>query len=99
TRALRRRAQDPGGNTMISSTMPTPIPTAPATAAPAMGADSSNMMNVIDGTLEYVERVHILAALQRHRGNRELAAQALGIRVRNLYYRLRQYAREGHVVR
>jgi DNA-binding NtrC family response regulator len=83
TRACRRRAQDGGS-----------IP-----AAPSPTPDAANLTNVIDGTLEYVERVHILASLQRHHGNRELAAQALGISVRKLYYRLRQYAREGHVVR
>jgi DNA-binding NtrC family response regulator len=96
TRASRRRAQDsgtiPAAHSPTTTMSPTITPIAPT-------PDATTVTNVIDGTLEYVERVHILAALQRHHGNRELAAQALGISVRKLYYRLRQYAREGHVVR
>jgi DNA-binding NtrC family response regulator len=42
-------------------------------------------------TLEDVERVHILAALDRHGGNRAAAAAELGISERTLYYRLGQY--------
>jgi DNA-binding NtrC family response regulator len=44
-------------------------------------------------TLEELERVHILAALERHHGNRCAAAAELGISERTLYYRLAQYAK------
>jgi DNA-binding NtrC family response regulator len=41
--------------------------------------------------LEDIERQQILAALDRHRGNRAAAAAELGISLRTLYYRLSQY--------
>lgn len=41
--------------------------------------------------LEDLEREWILAALERHHGNREAAAAELGISVRKLYYRLSEY--------
>lgn len=43
-------------------------------------------------TLEDLERAHILAALDRHDGNRAAAAAELGISERTLYYRLARYA-------
>ncbi len=42
-------------------------------------------------TLQQIERESILAALDRHGGNRAAAAEELGISVRTLYYRLAQY--------
>ena len=48
-------------------------------------------------TLQDVEREHVLAALARHEGNREATADELGISVRTLYYRLKEYARQGFV--
>lgn len=44
-------------------------------------------------SMEALERQHILATLARHNGNREAAAAELGISVRKIYYRLRQYQR------
>ena len=44
-------------------------------------------------TLEAIERVHILAALERNGGNRAATAAELGISERTLYYRLGQYQR------
>jgi DNA-binding NtrC family response regulator len=44
-------------------------------------------------TLEDLERVHILAALDRNHGNRAATAVELGISERTLYYRLSQYQR------
>lgn len=41
--------------------------------------------------MEQVERQHIEAALSRHGGNRRAAARDLGISLRKLYYRLREY--------
>jgi DNA-binding NtrC family response regulator len=43
-------------------------------------------------TLDELERLHILAALERHHGNRAAVAAELGISERTLYYRLAQYA-------
>src|SRR5690606_1026295 len=42
----------------------------------------------VRATLEDVEREHILAALDRNKGNRAATATELGISVRTLYYRL-----------
>ena len=44
-------------------------------------------------SLDELEREHILAVLDRHRGNRTAAAAELGISVRTLYYRLAEYER------
>ena len=45
--------------------------------------------------LAELEREAILQALQIHRGNRTAAARALGISVRKLQYRIKEYARQG----
>lgn len=45
-------------------------------------------------TLDEVERAHILAALDRHHGNRSAVATELGISERTLYYRLSQYGKQ-----
>jgi transcriptional regulator with PAS, ATPase and Fis domain len=45
--------------------------------------------------LDELERRHILAALERHHGNRTAAAQELGISRRTMHYRLRDYAQRG----
>lgn len=47
-------------------------------------------------TLDELERQCILAALDRHQGNRAAAAAELGISIRKLYYRLAEYQRQGH---
>lgn len=47
-------------------------------------------------SIDDMERELILAALERHNGNRQDAATELGISVRKLYYRLQQYQRSGH---
>ena len=56
-------------------------------AAPATAEDQAR-------TLEDLEREHILAALDHHKGNRSAAAEELGISLRTLYYRLAQYERQ-----
>lgn len=48
-------------------------------------------------SLEEVERNHILRTLHQHRGNRRDTANALGVSLRTLYYRLRQYESQGHL--
>lgn len=45
-------------------------------------------------SLEDLERLHILRALERNTGNRAAAAE-IGISVRKLYYRLAEYERKG----
>jgi DNA-binding NtrC family response regulator len=49
----------------------------------------------LPGTLEDVERAHILAALRAYDGNRAAAAASLGISERTLYYRLNRYQQQG----
>jgi DNA-binding NtrC family response regulator len=48
--------------------------------------------------LDEIERVHIQAAMKRHQGNRRSVAEELGISLRTLYNRLREYKQpEEHV--
>ena len=59
-------------------------------------AEAPAISDQADGrTMDVVERHHILAALDRHQGNRTAAAAELGISVRKLYYRLAEYERRG----
>jgi len=44
-------------------------------------------------SLSDVERTYILAAMKRHRGNRRAVATELGVSLRTLYNRLRDYRR------
>ncbi len=46
-------------------------------------------------SMEDVERRTILAALEKHKGNRTATAAELGISLRKLYYRLAQYQKLG----
>ncbi|MGB0768534.1 MAG: response regulator [Phycisphaeraceae bacterium] len=48
-------------------------------------------------SLDELERRHILDTLARHDGNRRDTAEALGISLRTLYYRLSQYQKDGHL--
>ncbi len=48
-----------------------------------------------DGSIEELERRHILTLLEKHGGNRTTAAAELGISLRKLYYRLGEYQRKG----
>lgn len=48
-------------------------------------------------SLEALERKHIIDTLAQHDGNRRATAQALGISLRTLYYRLSQYQKQGHL--
>jgi DNA-binding NtrC family response regulator len=69
-----------------------PIPPEPA-AESAPPPDPSDK----PGTLQDVERQHILAALSRHNGNRAATAAELGISLRTLYYRLTEYQKKGYL--
>lgn len=66
----------------------------PPPPAPAPPDESKIPQQPAEPSIENVERQMILAALSQHRGNRELAAAQVGISVRKLYYRLKQYQRE-----
>jgi DNA-binding NtrC family response regulator len=59
------------------------IPVAPP---PLPAKDPGEQVSIDD-----MERQLILAALTRHAGNRQAAADELGISVRKLYYRIQQY--------
>ena len=48
-------------------------------------------------SLDALERRHIFDTLARHDGNRRDTADALGISLRTLYYRLSQYQKDGHL--
>ncbi|MEM6256874.1 MAG: response regulator [Planctomycetota bacterium] len=48
-------------------------------------------------SLEELERRHILDTLAKHDGNRRDTAEALGISLRTLYYRLSQYQKDGYL--
>lgn len=48
-------------------------------------------------SLEALERRHILDTLAKHDGNRRATADALGISLRTLYYRLSQYQQDGQL--
>jgi DNA-binding NtrC family response regulator len=65
-------------------------PPEPSTHSPAP-LPAANEEHSIDN----MERQLILAALARHNGNRQAAAEELGISVRKIYYRLQQYHRAG----
>ena len=70
-----------------------------ANRKPALAAiDAAPVEPLADATgrsLDDLEREHILAALERHHGNRTAAAEELGISRRTLHYRLREYADQG----
>jgi DNA-binding NtrC family response regulator len=83
-RARQRRA---------AISQPPVLPDLPEEVAPIPSAPSDSEL------LEDVERNHILAALERHGGNRAAAAADLGISLRKLYYRLEKYQRDGRVPR
>lgn len=58
--------------------------------------DTANASSTPTGqSLGALERRHILDMLAQHDGNRRATADALGISLRTLYYRLSQYQKEG----
>ncbi len=74
---------------------------APAPVAEAVSSEEPDDGDADPGepghppTLRDIERESIYAALERHHGNREKAAEELGISVRKLYYRLAEYEHPG----
>ncbi|RJP40414.1 MAG: DNA-binding response regulator [Phycisphaerales bacterium] len=85
-RAWRRRA--------TSAAAAAPLPTCEQTVDQADVNEASPAQ-----TLRDIEHDCIFAALERHDGNREKAAEELGISVRKLYYRLAEYERSGRAER
>jgi DNA-binding NtrC family response regulator len=85
-RARRRRMQ------RVPQALEPALPEPPEDVNPhdLTAADTRGSMS-----LEELERKHILATLEKNRGNRTLTAADLGISLRKLYYRLGQYQREG----
>lgn len=69
----------------------TPVGDGPDRPAPGSDEDAPPA----DASLEDLERHHILQTLARHDGNRRNTADALGISLRTLYYRLNRYQEEG----
>jgi DNA-binding NtrC family response regulator len=65
--------------------------TSPATANVFESPDEDEIADDSPRTLADLEKQRILDALARHDGNRQQAADELGISVRTLYYRLKQY--------
>ena len=68
-------------------------------AGKAKKGTSTLAFNPRDGSealsMEDVERRTILAALEKHHGNRAATAAELGISLRKLYYRLGEYQKQG----
>lgn len=60
-------------------------------AAPAVRPETEGELRPLDEMLGRYEAQLLEEALRRHRGNKTAAARALGISVRNLYYKLEKY--------
>jgi DNA-binding NtrC family response regulator len=73
----------------------------PIQGQPASAPDRAESLNAAElaadrtRRLDEVERMHILAALKHHGGNRTATARELGISLRTLYYRLSEYQKAG----
>ncbi len=72
----------------------TPNATANAVSPPDKNVGSAPLAGS-SGTLEELERDHIIAALRNQKGNRAATAAQLGISERTLYYRLNRYQQQG----
>ncbi|MEM9413849.1 MAG: response regulator [Planctomycetota bacterium] len=70
-------------------------PSAPPSPTPAAAPGIEEDQLPANASLEELERHHILQTLARHDGNRRETAEALGISLRTLYYRLNRYQEEG----
>jgi two-component system response regulator FlrC len=68
---------------------------------PLLPADSPRLTlarSLVGHTVEEVERELILGSLAHYRGNRTLAAHVLGISVRTLRNKIKEYAAQGRAV-
>lgn len=66
-------------------------PLSAPSAAPAVRPETEGELRPLDEMLGRYEAQLLEEALRRHRGNKTAAARALGISVRNLYYKLEKY--------
>lgn len=85
-RARRRRFK------MMQPDLPVPEEEPPQFSSPLPPPDADPSSAV---SLEEMEQRHILAVLDKNRGNRSATAAELGISLRKLYYRLGQYQKQG----
>nr|BAD18323.1 sigma-54 related protein [Geobacillus stearothermophilus] len=75
----------------ISHLPPLSAPSAAPSAAPSVRPETEGEFRPLDEMLGRYEAQLLEEALRRHRGNKTAAARALGISVRNLYYKLEKY--------
>jgi DNA-binding NtrC family response regulator len=77
-------------------------PEQPFVSPPALfvisAMDRANIERLVGHTLARVEREFILQTLRCHQGNRTRAADRLGISVRSLRDRIRNYRHQGEIV-
>lgn len=66
-------------------------PLSAPSAAPSVRPETEGELRPLDEMLGRYEAQLLEEALRRHRGNKTAAARALGISVRNLYYKLEKY--------
>ncbi|WJQ09567.1 sigma-54-dependent Fis family transcriptional regulator [Geobacillus stearothermophilus] len=66
-------------------------PLSAPSAAPSVRPETEGEFRPLDEMLGRYEAQLLEEALRRHRGNKTAAARALGISVRNLYYKLEKY--------
>lgn len=78
--------------------LPEDLRRAASEAASAGGKDSGSPGGLVGKTMEEVEREAILRTLERTGGNRTQAADMLGIGLRTLQRKIKQYRQEGFVV-
>jgi len=70
------------------------IPVGLSPAGPGAATSEPSVAVPLGGTLAESERLVILANLEYFKGNKERTAATLGISMKTLYNRLRDYARE-----
>ncbi len=66
-------------------------PLASPSSVPAHRVETEEEIRPLEEMVSRYEASLIEQALRRHRGNKTAAARALGISVRNLYYKLEKY--------
>lgn len=93
-----KRIDDAAGLDAVQLPEPTAADLQDDDEADASDATSSSTVLQQPGeSLDDLERRHIFDTLAKHDGNRRDTAEALGISLRTLYYRLSQYQKDGHL--
>ena len=80
---------------MFPSMFPSPLPTAAPEIPPPSLAPNDVVPLLIGSTVGEIERELVLQTLTRCDGNRTRAARVLGMSVRTLRNKIRQYSAEG----